>query len=96
MWKTVLTALKNLLTLARDLEENRQEIKELNEKIYGLALAVRSLSDKIDANAQQEASERRALILQLENDLLEAGREVESLSDKKTVRRKKIDHKKLK
>ncbi len=60
MWKTVLTALKNLLTLARDLEENRQEIKDLNEKIYGLASAVRSLSDKIDANAQQEASERRA------------------------------------
>jgi cell division septum initiation protein DivIVA len=96
MWKTVLTALKNLLTLARDLEENRQEIKELNEKIYGLASAVRSLSDKIDANAQQEASERRALILRLENDLLRAGREVHSLSDKKHARRKKIAHKKVK
>ena len=43
MWKIVLTTLQNLLTLARDLEENRKEIKELNEKLYKLASAVRSL-----------------------------------------------------
>lgn len=73
MWKTLLTILQNVFTLARDLEENRKEIKELNEKVYALASAVRSLSDKIDANAQQEASEREALILKLENELLKAG-----------------------
>jgi hypothetical protein len=79
MWKTLLTVLKNLLTLARDLEENRKEIKDLNEKVYELASIVRSLSDKIDSTLQNEASERKALVLQLENELLRAGREVRSL-----------------
>lgn len=51
MWKIVLTTLQNLLTLARDLEDNRKEIKEVNEKIFQLASAVRSLSEKIDSNA---------------------------------------------
>jgi ABC-type transporter Mla subunit MlaD len=74
MWKTLLTILQNLLTLSRDLEENRNEVKELNEKIYALASTVRSLSDKIDSNAQHEASERKALILQLENELLKSDR----------------------
>jgi uncharacterized coiled-coil DUF342 family protein len=93
MWKTVLTALKNLLTLARDLEENRREIKDLNEKIYRLASAVQSLADKIDANAQKEISERRALILQLENDLLKARRETRAPSAKKSGRRKSVPKK---
>lgn len=74
MWKTLLTVLQNLLTLARDLEENRKEIKELNEKMYQLALSVRGLSDKVEALANQEASERKALLLQLENELLKSGR----------------------
>ena len=70
MWKTLLTILQNVLTLARDLEENRKEIKEINEKLYSLASVVRSLSEKIDANAQLGEAERKALILQLENELL--------------------------
>jgi hypothetical protein len=93
MWKTLLTILHNVLTLARDLEENRKEIKELNEKIYALATTVRSLSDKIDANARQAVSERKALILQLENALLKAGREA-SLSGKVVARNKKLTSKK--
>jgi ABC-type transporter Mla subunit MlaD len=90
MWKTLLTILKNLLTLARDLEENRKEVKELNEKIYALASAVRNLSDKIDANAQHEASERKTLILQLENELLRSDRGIILLkSGKKGSKSKK-------
>jgi len=95
MWKTLLAVLQSVFTLARDLEENRKEIKELNEKIYVLASAVRSLSDKIDANTQNEASERKALILQLENELLKAGREARLLkSGKRSSRNKKADEKK--
>ncbi len=90
MWKTLLTILQNVFTLARDLEENRKEIKELNEKVYALASVVRSLSDKIDANTQQEASERKALILQLENELLKAGNKARLLkSGKRSSRSKK-------
>ena len=82
MWKTLLTALQNLLTLARDLEDNRKEIKELNEKIYKLATIVHGLSEKIDANARQEVVERKALVLQLENELLKAGKEAQLLQGK--------------
>ena len=79
MWKTLLTALQNLLTLARDLEDNRKEIKDLNEKIYKLATIVHGLSEKIDANARQEVVERKALVLQLENALLKEGKEAQLL-----------------
>jgi hypothetical protein len=82
MWKTLLTALQNLLTLARDLEDNRKEIKDLNEKIYKLATIVHGLSEKIDANARQEVVERKALVLQLENELLKAEKETQLLQGK--------------
>jgi len=82
MWKTLLTALQNLLTLARDLEDNRKEIKDLNEKIYKLATIVHGLSEKIDANARQEVVERKALVLQLENELLKAEKEGQLLQGK--------------
>jgi hypothetical protein len=89
MLKTVLTALQNILTLARDLEESRRDIRDLNEKLYKLASIVQSLSDKIDANAQQESTERKALILQLQNELLKSGVQVHSLTAKKNTRSKK-------
>ncbi len=80
MWNTIITILLNVLGLARDLEENRKEIKELNEKVYTLAGAVRSLSDKVDANVQIEVAERKALVLQLQNELLMANHDLRSLN----------------
>ena len=91
MWKTLLTALQNLLTLARDLEDNRKEIKDLNEKIYKLATIVHGLSEKIDANARQEVVERKALVLQLENELLKAGKEAQLLQEKSGQTKVKSD-----
>jgi hypothetical protein len=82
MWKTVLTALQHVLSLARDLEQNRRDIKDLDQKIHRLASAVQSLSDKIDANAKQETTERKALVLQLQNELLRAGIETRLLTTK--------------
>jgi predicted nucleic acid-binding Zn-ribbon protein len=90
MWKTLLTILQSVFTLARDLEENRKEIKELNEKVYALASAVRSLAEKTDANVQHEASERKALVLQIENELLKAGKKISPLkSGGKTTSKKR-------
>ena len=89
MLKTVLTALQNILTLARDLEESRRDIKDLNEKLYKLASIVQSLSDKVDANTLQENAERKALILQLQNELLKSGIQVQSLVVKKNTRTKR-------
>jgi hypothetical protein len=83
MWKTILTVLQNVLTLARDLEENRQQVKELNEKVYRLTNIVQRLSDRLDAQAQQERAEREKLVLQLENELLKSGRDAKLLGAKK-------------
>jgi archaellum component FlaC len=80
MWKTIITILLNVFGLARDLEENRKEIKDLNEKVYALAGAVRSLSDKLDANVQIGVAERKALVLQLQNELLMANHEIRTLN----------------
>lgn len=88
MWKTILTFFQNVLMLARDLEESRQEIKELNEKIYRLTAIVQSLSDKIDANSQHERAEREKLVLQLENELLKSGRETKLLGSKKSAKKR--------
>jgi len=53
------------------------------------------LSDKIDSNAQHEASERKALILQLENELLKATGKARALKGwKKSSRSKKVGKKK--
>jgi septal ring factor EnvC (AmiA/AmiB activator) len=88
MWKILLTFFQNVLTLARDLEENRNEIKELNEKVYRVAAAVQRLSDKIDANERQEQAEREKLTLQLENELLKSGRDTKLLGSKKQSRKR--------
>jgi len=94
MWKILLTILQNVFTLARDLEENRKEIKELNEKVYALASAVRSLAEKIEASSQREASERKALILQIENELLKAGKRISQLKTGRKTTSKKHDREK--
>jgi septal ring factor EnvC (AmiA/AmiB activator) len=89
MWKTLLTVLQNVLTLARDLEESRREIKELNEKIYRLTAVVQRLSDRIDANERQERAEREKLALQLEYELLKSGRETKLLGSKKSAKKRR-------
>lgn len=86
--ETLLTVIQNLLTLARDLEENRQEIKELNEKVYRLAAAVQRLSDKLDANERQERAEREKMRLQIENEMLKSGGNPKLLTSTKRSRKR--------
>ena len=76
-------------TLTRDLKEFRQHITALNEKVFALTSDVRSFSEKIEANAQQQASERKALILGFENELLKANKEVKLLKGSKSRKRRK-------
>jgi hypothetical protein len=97
MWKTILTVLVNVFGLARDLEDNRKEIKELNEKLYKLAGLVQKLSDRIDANIEIGEVERKALVLQVQNEFLKANQSTSPLltvaspknGGKKTSRRQR-------
>lgn len=61
---------QTVLTLAKDLEQNRADIKELRRDFMNLAMTVQRLSDEIKLNSQQESGERENLALKLENDML--------------------------
>lgn len=89
MWR-FLTILQGVFTFLRDLEDNRQRLTALNDKVLALASDVRSLSEKIEANAQQQASERKALILWFENELLKAEKETKLLKSAGKRKRKKL------
>lgn len=88
MWR-ILTVLDEVLTLTRDVNEIRQDIRALNERVHALTSDVRSLSEKIDASAQQQTSERKALSLWFENELLKADNKARLLKGRRRKRAKK-------
>lgn len=89
MWR-ILTILQKVFILARDVDEIREHIRALNDKVHALTSDVQSLSEKIEANAEHQAAERKALSLWFENELLKADKHARLLkSARKTRRRKK-------
>ena len=61
---------QTVLTLSKDLEQNRADIKELRRDFLGLTLTVQRLADEIRLSSQKESSEREKLVLKLENEML--------------------------
>jgi hypothetical protein len=61
---------QTVLTLSKDLEQNRADIKELRRDFMNLAMTVQRLADEIKLNNQQESSARENLALRLENEML--------------------------
>lgn len=74
MWRQLLTLIRTAFTLARDLEQTRAEIKEINQQLLDMTLALQRLSDEIRLVSLREQSEREKLALELENALLRAER----------------------
>jgi hypothetical protein len=74
MWKRILELGAKLLTLGKELEQNRADIKEVRRDLLNLTLLVQRLSDEIKLTNQREANEREKLVLQLENELLKLER----------------------
>jgi hypothetical protein len=88
MWR-ILTILQRVFVLTRDVEDTRQLVTTLHDRVQALTSDVRSLSEKIEANSQQQASERKALILWFENELLKADKEANLLKSGRTTKRGK-------
>ena len=83
MWKQFYAAIKQLLLLTHQTDENREQIKELRHQvrefasaIERLAYEVRHIDEKVDYYARNEAQERENLNLRVENALLKSGRQL--------------------
>jgi hypothetical protein len=76
MWKKILEIAARLVTLGRELEQNRNDIKELRRDLLNLTLLVQRLSDEIRLNSNHEAAEREKLALQIDNELLKFERQL--------------------
>jgi hypothetical protein len=70
MFKQLAALLQVVFTLAKDLEQNRADIKELRRDLLNLTLLVQRLSDEIKMSSYQEASEREKLALRLKVEML--------------------------
>ncbi len=64
MWRKLWEFITAALTLARDIEETRTEIKEVRQELHRLALAVAELQGAMKALAQHEQDQREKLLLQ--------------------------------
>lgn len=90
MLKQLVEAIKQILFLTRQTEQNRDEIKELKRQVRDIASALESLkfevqriSEKIDYANHYEAQEREKLELRLENTLLRFERQLTSNKENK-------------
>ena len=66
MWRKLWEFITNTLTLARDIEETRTEIKEIREELHRLSLVVVKLEAAMRSLAQHEQDQREKLLLQLQ------------------------------
>ncbi len=70
MWRDLLGWTKTVLTLAEELQRNREEIREVRQDLRQLAQIVDRLDAEWRAAQRHEATERENLVLLLQNDLL--------------------------
>lgn len=70
MWRDLLDTIKAVVTLAEELKQNRDEIKEVRLELRQLVEIVSRLDAEFHAAEKYEETERRNLILQIQNELL--------------------------
>jgi hypothetical protein len=81
MFKRILEFGAKLVVLGNELEQNRNDIKELRRDLLNLTLLVQRLSDDIIRTGERESSARENLALQLENTLLKFERLLPETTD---------------
>lgn len=70
MFREIFETTSSLLRLAQDLQENREEVKDIRAELRDLTLIVEGLRMEVQQVAEREARERQMIMLQLENVLL--------------------------
>ncbi len=83
MWKQIYDLFVNFATLAQKMEKQEQAIKDLQRDLRELTAFVQRLAselqrtqDDLKNTAEREAYERKLFQLQIENQLLKAGRQL--------------------
>ena len=83
MWKQASDVRMKVITFARRLEkleqtakDQRRELRELSALVQRLAFEVRRNKDQQQYAAEREASERKMFMLQVENMILKANRQL--------------------
>lgn len=96
MWKQLLDLTAKLFSLSRDVQQNKTDIKkveqdvkdlqrdfnELRREVRDMARGFDRLAYEIRRVGDNEAQERKLIVLQLENDLLKFERRLPSPKDK--------------
>jgi chromosome segregation ATPase len=98
MWTKLFEFTKDILTLQRDKQQNKADIKEAEQEIKRLnssdenlrsdfnklVLLVQELSHRIEKIDEREQSERREMALRLENEMLKFERRLPRSKDELT------------
>jgi hypothetical protein len=70
MWAKLWTLLQTVITLARDLEQTRNDVKDIRRDIVQLTLAVQHLANEIQLAKREDAGEREKMAMQLQIEFL--------------------------
>jgi cell shape-determining protein MreC len=70
MWKDFLSFIQTVVTLSREIAQNREEIKELKKTVVEHTLLLQRLADQIEMNRRADVHEREKLALQLQVEML--------------------------
>ncbi|MDQ2730356.1 MAG: hypothetical protein M3Y56_01745 [Armatimonadota bacterium] len=74
MWQKLADLTKSLFTIGEVLQQNRTDIKELQQEVRRLSTALQLLAREVQHQRETERQERRMIRLELENALLRSER----------------------
>ena len=70
MFERFFDLVTSVVTLSKELQQNREEIKEIRKDIQQLTIIVNRLASDMEHNKELEAQKRETLIAELRNALL--------------------------
>ena len=79
--KQMMEMAQTLLRLTDDVKQTKSEIKEIRKELRELTDAVKHLAYEVHRTQERESSEREKLLLKVENQLSEAGRQLPPASE---------------
>ncbi|HEY0019766.1 MAG TPA: hypothetical protein VGC13_25920 [Longimicrobium sp.] len=74
MWKSFYDMVRTLFRLSEDVQQDREEIKEIRKDLRDLTLIVERLAAQVVHVGEREERERAMLVLRLENGILRSQR----------------------